>query len=266
MLDVSLLGNGQRIYPDTSDWFDNDSTTYLNFIAGESGTWVSGVSTKSRDFAMSAEDFNKYLKHDGLLDMLESRTQRGILTDSAVERYSKHVKTVFQVGDKLTEDYKTALGYPIEFLLLENPYDIHPGHQLPVKLLFDQKPLPNQLVYVGYKGIAHEHTHGGSTHSHADGADHDHDELTQYRTDEQGMINVPITAEGIWYIRTIHLVEVEEAGLTHESNWATITFAVTEGHAHGEEGHRPDDEIPAYIYFLISLVVIGGLFFWFNRK
>lgn len=283
MLDVSLVGNGERINPDTTSWYNEDNTTYLNFTTGSSGTWVAGVSTKARSLGMSADDFNDYLEHDGVLDMLEARKSNGTLGDSAVERYSKHVKTVFQVGDKLTEDYKTELGYPIEFLLLDNPYEMHPGHDLKVKLVFNQMPLVNQLVYVGSKSTSSEHTHDGHTHSHDD-SDHTHDELIQLRTDEQGMLNVSIASEGIWYLRTIHLIDVEEEGLTHESNWATLTFAVGGGHTH-DHGHSHDGDehghshshdhdhdhshnegIPDYVYGLLSLTVIGALFFWFKRK
>ena len=270
MLDVSIVANGKRINIDTTHWFEKEKTTYLNFTTGSPGTYLTGVSTKARSLGMSAESFNDYLEHDGVLDMLESRKQKGTLGDSATERYSKHVKTIFQVGNKLTDDYKTELGYPIEFILLENPYDLHPGHSLPVKLLFDQKPLANQLVYVGSEANAHTHTHDGETHSHDGQNDHTHEDLLQLRTDEKGLLNVPISTEGIWYLKTIHLVEVEEEGLTHESNWATVTFGVGSGHSHdhnhshGEHSH--DDGLPTYVYFIISLLLIIVLFFVFNRK
>ncbi len=292
MIDVSLVGNGERMQVDTSAWFEKeDDATYLGFTTGATGTWVAGVSTRPRTLGMSGEDFNDYLEHDGVLDMLESRRRNFTLADSAVERYSKHVKTVFQVGDERSDDYKVELGYPIEFVLLENPYNMHPGHKLPVKLLYNQQPLANQLVYVGSKSTSGEHTHDGETHSHDDNADHTHDELKQLRTDEEGMLNVMISSEGIWYLRTIHLVEVEEEGLTHESNWATISFAVPGGgeghshshdddneheHSHGDDHehshdddhdhHHHDEGIPAYVYGILSILIVVVLFFWFNRK
>ena len=275
MLDVSLVGNGDRFSVDTSAWYEKDKTTYLNFTTGSTGTWVAGVSTKARSFGMSSQSFNDYLKHDGVLDMLELRERNGTLGDSAVERYSKHVKTIFQVGDERSDDYKTELGYPIEFILLDNPYDFHPGHDLRVRLLFNQLPLANQLVYVGNKALAETYTHEGHSHSHEEGTDHQHDELLQLRTDERGMLNVPISNGGVWYLRTIHLVEIAEEGLTHESNWATVTFAVGgdhdhehhEGHSHDHEDHEDHEEgLPTYVYALLSLLIIVVLFFWFDRK
>lgn len=271
MFDVSLVGNGDRLSVDATSWYEQDNTTFLKFETGASSTWVAGVSTKPRTYAQSSEDFNDYLEHDGVLDMLESRRKEGTMQDSAVERYSKHVKTIFQVGRQLTEDYKEELGYPIEFIPLENPYDLHPGHNLPVKLLFNQKPLPNQLVYIGNKPSSQEHTHDGHTHSHDHDADHQHDELVQLRTDQDGIVSVPIHKAGIWYLRTIHLVEVEEEELTHESNWATITFAIGGNHSHDHshhhgDGHSHEEGIPGYLYGLLSLLIIAALYFWFNRK
>ncbi|MDV7402696.1 DUF4198 domain-containing protein, partial [Arthrospira platensis SPKY1] len=110
---------------------------------------VAGVSTAPRIIELSAEDFNDYLAHDGVLDMLEWRTQQNALDQDAVEQYAKHVKALFQVGDQLSADWQTALGYPLEFVPLQNPYDLHPGHSLELQLLWKGQPLANQLVYVG---------------------------------------------------------------------------------------------------------------------
>lgn len=307
MLDVSLVGNGNRTQVDTTQWYEKDSITYLQFNSGNEGTWIAGVSTAPRNIEMDAEAFNNYLVHDGVMDMLDWRKENDAMDQAAVERYSKHVKTIFQVGETLSDDWNTVLEYPIEFVPLENPYDIHPGHDLQVKLLLEGKPLSNQLVYVGNDvssdGHSHEesgeHTHDdgtthshddeaepsqedsevhthedGTTHSHDDedeeaSADHQHSGIAQLRTDENGIINVNITSTGVWYLRAIHMVTLEEEGLTHESNWATITFAIGDGHAHehAEEAHEHDEEgIPSYVFWVISLILIGVLFFFFNRK
>lgn len=331
MIDVSLVGNGQRNAVDLAQWTEKDETTLLSIKTGEAGTWVAGVSTAARNIEMSAEDFNDYLEHDGVLDMLEWRKQNNALEEAAVEKYSKHVKTIFQVGDKLSNDWQTVLGYPIEFVPLNNPYDLHAGHQMEVQLLRDGKPLANQLVYVGSEakdhasdhsheeGHEHEHEHeseskaaevhkhgdgeehshshesanehtheDGQTHSHGTEVEHSHEHeneeteeadhhhnLDYLRTDAEGKVSVEITHKGIWYLRTIHLVSSDEEGLTHESNWATLTFEIGDGHTHkhshnDEHEHDHSDEgafgIPSYAYWIGSLVLVFALFLWFNRK
>ncbi|MEK6481765.1 DUF4198 domain-containing protein [Catalinimonas sp. 4WD22] len=273
MVDVSLLGNGKRSQVDTAQWSEKDSATILSFNTGEPGTWVAGVSTVPRSIELTATDFNSYLEHDGVLDMLAWRKENDQLETDAVEKYSKHVKAIFQVGDERTNDWQTALGYPIEFIPLSNPYNLHTGDELQVKLLVRGEPLANQLVYADYRtsehGHSHPHSHGSEsdhTHEGHETSDHQHTYGTQLRTDDNGNLKLPLSADGIWYLRTIHLVHSEEPGFTHESNWATLSFEVT--HEHGENTHTHDQEsgIPTYVYWIGSLLLIGGMFFWFNRK
>lgn len=294
MVDVSLVGNGERLVVDTSQWREEEGITILDFKTGEAGTWVAGVSTRPRNIEMTAEDFNGYLEHDGVIDMLEWRKKNNALDQEAVEKYSKHVKTIFQVGEKRTEDWRTILGYPIEFIPLNNPYDMHIGDELSVELLWKGQPLANQLVYVGSDAVGHshdeDHDHG---HEHASEEHTHHGKgIQQMRTDANGMLKVKVTNNGRWYLRTIHLVPSEEKGLTHESNWATLTFMVGHDHSHaveehshaeaehshGEDGHSHDDGdhhhdhaeeglgIPSYVFWIGSLVLLAGLFFWFNSQ
>lgn len=267
MIDVSWVSSGSRTRIEDSDWFEKDSITFLKIKTENPGTYLVGLSTKARNLAMSALEFNNYLKHDGVLDMLEQRESQGLLNEDAIERYSKHVKTIFQVGDSLTDDYKTVLGYPIEFVPYQNPYDIHVGHELEVQLLYQGKPLAHQLVYVGHAPTSMTHTHDGSTHSHETGTDHQHTDLDTLRTDENGMVKIKITSEGKWYLRTIHLINSTEEMLTHESNWATLTFAIGQGHSHAHtDTHDHEEEIPSYYYILGSLAVIILLYFVFKAK
>lgn len=273
MLDVSLVGGGKRTSVDTTQWTEQDGVTILNFTTGEAGTWVAGVSTRPRNINMSAKDFNNYLEHDGVLDMLEWREANDALDQDATEKYSKHVKTIFQVGEQLTKDWQTTLGYPIEFIPLSNPYDLHPGHELEVQLLWKGKPLANQLVYIGSNELhEHSHDHAEADHSHTHD-DHEHHATTmQARTNDEGKLSINITQKGVWYLRTIHLALSEQEGLTHESNWATLTFEVGQGHSHSDYTHSDDhhhEEVSSqgnYIYWIGSLALVLGLFFWFNRR
>ena len=317
MLDVSIVGNGNREKIADGQWTEKDSITILNFNTGKPGTYLAGVSTAARDFEMKAEDFNNYLKHDGVLDMLESRTNNDELASDAFERYSKHVKAIFQVGDKITDDWSTELGYPIEFIPLSNPYALHTGDTLQVKLLRDGRPLADQLVYADYRSTAHGHSHGAgdhnkdhehtgnndnhehshdandnsSQHQHSDNydghkhnhqdqsqghdktekasGDHSHTNGQKLRTDKNGIVTITLNADGIWFLRTIHLVYSKKDGLTHESNWATLTFEITHSHedAEGEaHSHNESDGISTYVFWIVSILVVGLLFFFFNRK
>ncbi|ARN77516.1 NikM domain containing protein [Nonlabens spongiae] len=273
MLDASMVAHGRRIVIDSSQWYDKETTTFLDFKTGDPGTYVLGVSTAPRNIEMTADKFNDYLEHDGVVDMLLSRKRNNQLDQDVNEKYSKHVKTIFQVGDQLTNDWKTELGYPIEFVPLENPYDLHAGHEMRVKLLLSGEPLANQLVLIGHEVMDKTHTHDGSTHSHEDAEQgHTHEGQLELRTDSNGILNFDITESGVWHLRTIHMTEVEDVELTHESNWATLTFQIGDGHEHDDDSHSHDDahshepEFPTTLFLIISLLVVLGLFLFFKFK
>lgn len=254
----------------------------MTFNTGEAGTYVVGVSTKAKNIALPAKEFNSYLEHDGVLDMLEQRTKDGLLDQDAVERYEKHIKAIYQVGDIKTKDWKTVLGYPLEFVPQANPYEKYSGEKLEVQLLADGKPLSQQLVYADHIQSAQAHTHSdhghehdGENHSHTNAEhDHKHESHThtsgqQLRTNDQGKVLVDLPEDGIYYLRTIHMTKVRDNdSLTHRSKWATLTFEVS--HKHGASTHTHDhdhgDGPPAWVFVVSSLLIIGLLFLVFRKK
>ncbi len=295
MLDASVIAQGSREKINPDQWNDQDSTiTQLTFTAGEPGTYVAGVSTKARNIELTADKFNDYLKHDGVLDMLKKRTNDNLLDQDAVESYQKHVKAIYQVGDIKSDDWKTVLGYPIEFVPQANPYEKFSGDKLAVKLLLEGKPLPNQLVYADYiktshshaqnyhhhehegEKHTHEHHHDDGQHSHDDelnsGEEHSHTSGQQLRSNDQGIVFVNLPEDGIYYLRTIHMVDLTDSDeLTHQSKWATLTFEVSHKHdasthIHDEHDHDHEGGIPIWGFILGSVLMIGLLFLIFRKK
>lgn len=280
MLDASFVAQGVRTAIQAEQWKDQDSTiTQLTFNTGEAGTYVAGVSTKARNIELTAEKFNSYLEHDGVLDMLEQRTNNNQLDQDALESYQKHVKAIYQVGDARSNDWSTVLGYPIEFVPQANPYEKYSGDQLEVQLLLEGEPLSNQLVYADYiKGThahthddhGHEHSHDGHSHSHDhDDEAHTHTSGQQFRTNEQGTVLVDLPADGIYYLRTIHMTTATDSDeLTHRSKWATLTFEVGHKHDANEHAHAHDHEhhIPGWVFVLGSILLVGLLFLYFKNK
>ncbi len=256
MIDVSLIGEGKRMTIDSSSWFDSDKTTILNITTGQTGTWVAGVSTKPRDIDLDAESFNDYLKHDGVLDILQMRKDNNILNEDAVEKYSKHVKTIFQVGEHKTNDWQQVLGYPVEFVPLTNPYHSSVGDKLKVKLLWLGKPISNQLVYAGNAATSHSHDHNDDHHHH-----HHH---TEYRTDENGIVALNLNESGEWFLRTIIMKESTEPDLDYESNWATLTFAIPKNSMNTlspeSTGNGSMFSSGMLKLFLIAVIIILGIF------
>ncbi len=213
MLDVSVVGPATEVvHPEPSQWREFGKTTLLDFETGPPGTYSIGVSTAAKVLEMSAEDFNNYLAHDGVDDVLKTRERDGKLQASARERYSKHVKAIIQVGEARTAAFGARLGYPIEIVPRQNPYDLSVGDKLEVVVLRAGEPLEGQLVYASHEGF-HGHDDSGA-----------HIEAVKTRTDANGVATIDLSTHGHWYVRLIHMVEVQEPEVDYESNWATLTF------------------------------------------
>ena len=96
----------------------------LRLRTGGEGTYLLGLSVLPREISLTGEQFNGYLKEEGIDGMLAERTRTGALGEAARERYAKHVKAIFQVGKVRSDGYATVLGYTAEIVPLENPYGL----------------------------------------------------------------------------------------------------------------------------------------------
>lgn len=208
MVDVSIVGAGSRANPPVAGWRDEGKMALLSFQTGEAGTCVAGVSTKPREFALKAAQFNNYLSHDGVLDTLAERKRNNELTKDVHERYSKHVKAIFQVGDARTDSFKVALGYPVEIIPQQNPYELKVGQTLEVLCVKDGQPLVNQFVMAGRELKGQEIA------------------APAVRTDAKGIARVPLKGAGRWYVKFIQMTRLSEPQVNYESKWATLTFEV----------------------------------------
>ncbi|NIN72893.1 MAG: DUF4198 domain-containing protein [Gemmatimonadetes bacterium] len=208
VVDMALLGPDGVSPLEPEAWNATTDTTYVTLHTGSPGTYVLGISTASRLIELDAESFNEYLEHDGIPDILEARRATGKLGEDAVERYSKHVKAVYQVGGTRTSGWSRALGYAAEIVPLENPYRLGAGQEFAVRCLVRGEPVANQLVVVG-----------GELDGNAI-------EERESRTDDEGVVRFTVDRAGKWYIKFIHMAESEEEGVDYESNWATLTFEV----------------------------------------
>ncbi len=230
MTDVSIIDPEEnRYHLGKSLWRDDGLETVLDFEASAPGTYLFGVSTNTSMIDLEAEEFNEYLEHDGVFDVLEARKREGRLGEDSTERYSKHVKALIQAGDVLSTNFSAELGYPVEIVPLQNPYALSEGDIFRARVLKNGKPLAGQLVYAAYEGFIPpddnsrqpSHDFSGMVEEH-DG----HTEPVETRSDQDGIIEFRLSGTGRWYVRFINMVEINEPGINYESNWATLTFEI----------------------------------------
>jgi len=206
--DLSVVTSGGRVALPRASWQPQGDTTWLTLTTGSPGTYIVGASLLPREIALAAKDFNAYLEEDGIPDVLAARTRDGELTKNARERYQKHVKAIFQVGDLRTRTFETVLGYAAEIVPLANPYFVVIGDTVAFRCLVDGQPVAQQLVIAGG---ARDTTRIPEVRA---------------RSDTQGVARFVIRTPGKWYVKFIHMVPVQGDSVNYESKWATLTFQV----------------------------------------
>ena len=211
MHDVSIVADGKVHHPPAADWHDADTSSYLTFSTGEAGTYVAGVSTRPGMRTLPAEDFRAFLKLYGALDglaMFESESKLSAVR----QRASKHVKAVIQIGNAYSPDYSKPLGYPVEIILKNNPYELKLNDQLRFQVLFNGKPVENHLVYASHAGFNEDDEAPKRLNAQ------------KLRTDKNGLASIKIGKTSAWYIALIHVQPAKDADADYEANWATLTF------------------------------------------
>lgn len=208
--DVSVVSpSGTRTNPKETDFTKDDKTSLLNLQPTEEGNYVAGLSTMPREIDLKAKDFNEYLTEDGIPDTLAERKRKKELNKNVRERYSKHVKTIFQVGDKQSDNYKIALGYPVEIVPVTNPYSLKTGDTFEFQCLKDGKPLAKQFVMTGREEANGKLIAGNNV-----------------RTDKNGVAKIKLDGAGKWYVKFINMVRLKDPQINYESKWATLTFQI----------------------------------------
>jgi hypothetical protein len=208
--DLSVVTPAGRKQLDTTAVTADGPRTVIRIHTEAEGTYAAGFATKPSELSQKADSFNLYLAEEGIGPTLAERKRTGELGKPARERYSKHVKILFQVGKARGDGWSAILGYPVEIVPLRNPYESTPADTLRFRIQVDGAPSP-----AGQEVIA-----GGRT---AAGVLRKERLLT---TDAQGQVTVPPGPAGVWYVKFIRMTRTGQPGVDYISQWATLTFAV----------------------------------------
>lgn len=186
---------------------DAEPLLVLRGLDRAAGTHMIAIDAAPRDIELSAEAFEHYLVEERLFDILMLRADRNIEDAPGRERYSRCLKSIFQLGPTLQDHVTQPVGQEIEIVPLANPYGLAPGQSLTVQLLFRGKPLAGRAI------VAANRRHS--------------DVKTQrLRTDAQGRATFRIDRTGDWMFAVVHMEASTEPGADWRSFWASLTFAL----------------------------------------
>jgi len=177
-----------------------------SFTPATDGLYLIGHRTERSFVEIQPAKFKQYLEMEGLYHAMELRKQRGETDKPAGELYSRCAKSLVKVGSGNPDtQYNKVLGYTLELIPLKNPYKLSANDKLPVKLLYESKPIANVTV-IAFNSAAPEDTQ-------------------RIRTDANGRAEIAINKPGIWLVKAVHIIEVTGSDKAQwESFWASLTF------------------------------------------
>jgi uncharacterized GH25 family protein len=205
-LRFQLIGNGETV--DLAARGRDGRTPVARVTFPAAGTYLLALDRGSHTIRLEADKFNKYLAEEGLGAVLEARRRAGEEQAAGRERYSRYIKALVQAGARQDDTWKRVLGQRLEVVPQANPYDRKAGAAMPVRVLFEGKPL------AGAKVFAHRRA-GKKT-------------VTQTAvTSAEGLATFKLDGEGAWLVRLVHMRRSSgDKEADWESFWAALTFAV----------------------------------------
>ena len=110
------------------------------------GTHMLAMESYHQSIELPAAKYNAYIKEDGLTAAIDQRQRTRTTGKPGREIYSRRTKALIQVGDTITDEALQPIGQTLEIVPERNPYA--PGAQaaLPVRIMFEGRPLSGALV------------------------------------------------------------------------------------------------------------------------
>jgi uncharacterized protein DUF4198 len=154
------------------------------------------------------DKFAEALKREGLERILELRQSRGESAKPSTEVFSRCAKALLQVGEPAAGEragFDRPVGLALELVPERDPYALAPGAELPIRLLYQGKPLSGALVVA--LGL------------------HQANGRIAERSGPDGRVRLRLPEGGFWLIKAVHMVPApRETGVDWESLWASLTF------------------------------------------
>jgi uncharacterized GH25 family protein len=185
------------------------STKGNNLIlrANQEGTYLFTLQSNAAYIELDGDEFNTYLKEDGLEEILAERKKLNLSERRSRENYTRFAKLLVQVGNATDDTYKKRTGLRYEIVPDENPYSLKTGDYLQCKVYFEGKPAPHALVKVW--SVVNETTF-----------------LQNIYTENDGSIRFPISTKGPWMVSSVKMIYADGKAADYHSLWASLVFGI----------------------------------------
>lgn len=174
------------------------------------GNYLAAMERAPTEIKLEAQKFTAYLREERLGQIIAARASANESGKEGRERYSRHLKTLLQVGNVQDSIYRRALGHKLEIIPQTNPYSLRRGDDLTVQVLFEGQPLQQAAVF------AHNRRAGRVSTQRA-------------TTDDFGRATMNFNRRGEWLVRLVHMrrcVAADCGDIEWESFWSTYSFGM----------------------------------------
>jgi uncharacterized GH25 family protein len=184
-----------------------DASYHLELPLSREGTHLLALQSTNAFIELGAEQFNAYLREDGLDDVIRHREKTGTLQAPAREHYQRNAKLLIQAGGKPDPISEKVTGLPFEIVPLSNPFTLPLGSEIKFLLLFEGKPLPYARVKVWNR-------REGRTF------------VQNIYTEKDGTLTARLGNTGMWMVSAVKMVPSSEPGVDWQSYWASLVFGI----------------------------------------
>lgn len=197
----------------------NGDLDFARFVVADGGGQRIGYETDFAEIELPADEFDRYLRLEGLDGPLAERLRLGGKAGPGRERYARSAKT-WLTGTDATRATR-PVGLPLEIVPLADPAA---AARLPVKVLFRGRPLDGALVRAWVTPLGAEGAPFGAAGRDSVGP------ALELRTAKDGTATLDVSRPGEWLIGTVHMIRSSDrAAADWESYWSSLTFERREG-------------------------------------
>lgn len=168
------------------------------------GLQIIGYRSNPSPLVLTKEKFDQYLKEEGLEAIAGRRA--GLTAGRQVrEVFARSAKSLVLTGAPSQSQGDRVIGLPLELVAERNPYTLAPGQELPVKLIYENRPLADALVVALNR--------------------QDPSQMLKARSDADGRVRFVLPRSGMWLIKAVHMVPApDQTKADWASLWASLTF------------------------------------------
>jgi len=176
------------------------------------GAWLIVLETDNHaESHLPAARFNAYLEDEGLAEAIAQRARTGRSDADGAETYSRHAKTIVQIGAAdLRQQARIVrpVGLTLEIVPEVSPLAASPGDPLPMRIYYRGKPLAGALVKLN-------------------NLDSDAKPIAMRRSDADGRAIFTMPGKGSWQFNVIWTRPASRDGLVDfDTNFSSLSFGI----------------------------------------